>query len=528
MENAKIPTCAKHNAEGCLLFVHGASRGNPGHAAIGAVIKARANNKVSVVWRGGKSIGKKTDNEAEFESLLFGMGQVLKGEYKHVMALSDSELLVKQFHGQYEVRSPELRSLLHRVKETSRQFCLFSFIHIPRSENTEADAEANHALDNAIPSDRLKEDSSCPVCFELFTPPVFQCPKGHLICQDCLDNLLGNSDNESCPECRTPYQGQRIPNVVADDLIKNWRGQSTMERSLATYKLSPKYKFPLHEGPHVNSAKVGEVNGGIYVDIMEIQVRSEIGGSIRGRTPLCQWLTIEKTNPKAVFAHPLSLGTYKLMNHASLATGIRKISQSSGKSLEVGDYVDIVETRVVSEDNRVRAKITNGLWMSLINTSDGFEWASAVPLGAYKVTRFASLCSELDWTGKNAQIVGELQVGDYVDIIETKVVAESKRVRAKTSMGLWMSLVNTDDRSVWAKPRDVESQETQDEEEARHLQSRTCGDCGHVFLHSRARDQHHKDCHQFSCQGNIHWSNSFLNFNHLVFQCVKLTYYLLF
>merc|ERR1712165_27222 len=100
------------------------------------------------------------------------------------------------------------------------------------------------------------------------------------------------------------------------------------------------------------------------------------------------------------------------MNHASLATGIRKISQSSGKSLEAGDYVDIVETRVVSEDNRVRAKITNGLWMSLINTSDGFEWASAVPLGAYKVTRFASLCSELDWTGKNAQIVGELQVGD--------------------------------------------------------------------------------------------------------------------
>ena len=140
--------------------------------------------------------------------------------------------------------------------------------------------------------------------------------------------------------------------------------------------------------------------------------------------------------------------------------------------------MDIVETKVVPEEDRVRAKTANGQWMSLINTSNGFEWASPVPLGAYKLKKVADLAVDFRITSPRST-TGPLQVGDIVEIIETKVVPEDKRVRAKISMGLWMSLVNTDDGSVWAKPRKiVEAEEAQQAEEARDLGAvqdwRTC------------------------------------------------------
>ena len=270
----KIPTCSVHKNEGCLLYVDSASRGNPGPAAVGSVIKAHLNNdKLSMVWHAGRSIGKRTNNEAEFEALLFGLEQAHKSKFPYVVAMSDSVMLVKQFHGQYEVGSPELVSLLERAKEASKKFCGFSLRYIPSTDNMEADAQANKILDKAMPSGRLEEDSSCPVCFELFEPPVFQCPKGHLICKGCLENIFENSNNESCPECRTPYMGLKIPNVVADDRIKQWRSHNIMETPLATYKLS-KNHVDIRSKPLMSSAKVGRIEGGSYVDINEIKMVS--------------------------------------------------------------------------------------------------------------------------------------------------------------------------------------------------------------------------------------------------------------
>ena len=435
--------------DGCLLYVDGASRGNPGPAAVGAVIKARLSNEMfSVVWRAGRSIGKKTNNEAEYEALLFGLERVLKSEYKHVVAMSDSEVLVRQFKGQYRVENPDLRSLLQRVGEIARKLNSFSLRHIPRSDNTEADGEANEALDKGMPSGRLQEDSACPVCLDLFEPPVFQCPKGHLICRECLDNLLQKSDNETCPECRTPYQGLRIPNVVADDFIKQWRGQQTSERPLSTYELSKKFTFDLRHGPKLDSAKVGSLSGGSYVDIIELKVISE-SDRIRGRTPMNQWLTIKRTNPVEVLASPLPLGTYRVEKFAELSIALKMRSQKGGELL-AGDYVDIVETRVLPDDNRVRAKVANGKWMSLVDTSFPVhtKWAVPLPLGTYKLKRLAALGSGVN---KVSQTIGELQTGDYVDIIETRVVPEDQRVRAKIASGQWMSLVDTTDGKQWAK-----------------------------------------------------------------------------
>ena len=426
----QIPTCSVHKNEGCLLYVDGASRGNPGPAAVGAVIKASMdNNKLSVVWRAGRSIGKRTNNEAAFEALLFGLEQALKSEYKHVAAMSNSEVLVKQFHGQYEVKSPELTSLLKWVKENSKKLCGFSLRYIPKSDNTEAEAEAIKALDKGMPSGRLKEDSSCPVCLELFEPPVFQCPKGHLICMDCLENIFDNSNNESCPECRTPYLGQRIPNVVADDLIKQWRSQEVQETPLATYKLSTKFLFNIRTGPLMSSAKVDTIKGGSYVDINEIKVVPR-DNNVRGRLSSGNWINIQGLNPIEVQALPLPLGTYKIKSHIMpLWSDIRRSSVATGGLLP-GDYVDILETRVLTEDDRVRARTAGGKWISLLAPTTGYEWASPVPLGDYKVLKELCLSSSDDeGSGVRGILKTKLRVGDCVNIIETKVVLENKLVR---------------------------------------------------------------------------------------------------
>ena len=127
----KTPSCSLHKDEGCLLYINEACHGNTGHAAIGAVIKAHLNDKLSVVWRAGRSIGKKTKDEAGLEALLFGLERTQKSQYKHVTAVSDSEVLVKQYHEQHEVKSPELRSLLQRIKEVAKKLCGFSLRYDP-------------------------------------------------------------------------------------------------------------------------------------------------------------------------------------------------------------------------------------------------------------------------------------------------------------------------------------------------------------------------------------------------------------
>ena len=444
---AKMCSLSQHKVEDCLVYVDSACRENPGHAAVGAIIKAHPKGKLSVMWRASKSIGKKTKIEAEFEALLFGMERALQSQYKHVLVMSVSDVMVKQYYGHNEVPSAELGSLLQRAKDIAKQFCQFSLKHIPKSANTDANAEANRSLYSYVPSGRLQEDSSCPVCLELFEPPVFQCPNGHLICKECLDDLFRSNQNQSCPECRTPYGGMRIRCVVADDLIKQWRPQKMMERSLATYKLSPEHTFVLRESPQSNSS-VDTIKGGTYIDVNEIKVTSE-ENTIIGRTSSGNWIKLQPENQLEVLAVAIPLGTYEVSSEAVLSADVELKSVKTNEKLQPGDYVDIIETKVVTKDERVRAKTSSGKWMSLVNTTTGFKWASPLSLGTYKIKSSASLSLGAQI---GSGIIDQLSVGDYVDIVDTKVVPEDQRVRAKTANGKWMSLMNTTTRFEWASP----------------------------------------------------------------------------
>src|SRR5271165_3272370 len=124
--------------------IDGGSRGNPGAAAYGVVIR---NAKGEVIARLKKYIGRSTNNVAEYFGLIAALDYAENHGIRALHVLSDSELLVKQMRGRYKVRSEDLRPLFERAKKMSQSFEAFRIDHVYREQNSEADALANQAMD---------------------------------------------------------------------------------------------------------------------------------------------------------------------------------------------------------------------------------------------------------------------------------------------------------------------------------------------------------------------------------------------
>jgi ribonuclease HI len=124
--------------------IDGGSRGNPGPAAYGVVIR---DPKGEVVAKLKKYIGRMTNNVAEYYGLIAALDYMQSQGIKALRIESDSELLVKQMRGQYKVRSPELQPLFERARKMSQALESFRIDHVYREQNREADALANEAMD---------------------------------------------------------------------------------------------------------------------------------------------------------------------------------------------------------------------------------------------------------------------------------------------------------------------------------------------------------------------------------------------
>lgn len=124
--------------------IDGGSRGNPGPAAYGVVIR---DGKGEVVTRLKKYIGQNTNNVAEYFGLIAALDYAQTHGVRALRVESDSELLVKQMRGQYKVKSGDLRPLYERAKKMSQSFESFRVDHVFREQNREADALVNQALD---------------------------------------------------------------------------------------------------------------------------------------------------------------------------------------------------------------------------------------------------------------------------------------------------------------------------------------------------------------------------------------------
>src|SRR6202162_5600716 len=124
--------------------IDGGSRGNPGPASYGVVIR---DPRGEVVAKLKKYIGRMTNNVAEYYGLIAALDYAQSNGVRALRVESDSELLVQQMRGHYKVKSADLRPLFERAKKMSQTFESFRIDHVYREQNSEADALANEALD---------------------------------------------------------------------------------------------------------------------------------------------------------------------------------------------------------------------------------------------------------------------------------------------------------------------------------------------------------------------------------------------
>ena len=128
----------------CVVHVDGGARGNPGPAAIGAVIST-PDGEVST--RPPSRIGEATNNVAEYRALLLGLERARELGATEVELVNDSELVARQVQGAYKVKHPGLRPLYDQAMEALRGFERWSVRSVPRAQNAHADQLVNAALD---------------------------------------------------------------------------------------------------------------------------------------------------------------------------------------------------------------------------------------------------------------------------------------------------------------------------------------------------------------------------------------------
>jgi ribonuclease HI len=128
------------------LYTDGASRGNPGPAAIAYAIYDQTGQ---LIEKGAKCIGRHTNNEAEYEAVLWGLQKVTERRCTSVKAFSDSELVVRQVNGVYKTKDRRMEIFANRVRKYKDIFGAFELASVPRENpRTElVDGLVNEALD---------------------------------------------------------------------------------------------------------------------------------------------------------------------------------------------------------------------------------------------------------------------------------------------------------------------------------------------------------------------------------------------
>ncbi|TVU04472.1 hypothetical protein EJB05_47582 [Eragrostis curvula] len=128
----------------CILEFDGASKGNPGKAGAGAIIR-RLDGSVIAQLREGLGIA--TNNAAEYRALLLGLKYAAKKGFKYVRAQGDSKLVCNQVQDLWRTRNDNMSDLYKKVKELKGTFLSFQISHVLREFNSAADAQANFAVE---------------------------------------------------------------------------------------------------------------------------------------------------------------------------------------------------------------------------------------------------------------------------------------------------------------------------------------------------------------------------------------------
>ncbi len=129
-----------------VMFTDGGSRGNPGPAGIGVYIQ-------TLEKKYGECIGIRTNNDAEYEALIFGLKKLkqllgnVPAKQATISCFLDSELVVKQLGHEYKLKEPRIQQYFLEIWNLMLEFEKVTFTHVLREKNKIADALVNEALD---------------------------------------------------------------------------------------------------------------------------------------------------------------------------------------------------------------------------------------------------------------------------------------------------------------------------------------------------------------------------------------------
>ena len=145
-ENAKEQALAKYKIRPNELYIlqfDGASKSNPGNAGAGYVIY---NAKREKMYSNYMNLGIKTNNQAEYSGMIYGLKSAQNLGIKTLEVAGDSQLIIYQMTGKYQVKNEALKPYHKEAKALEKGFEKISYNWIPREQNSEADALSNQGV----------------------------------------------------------------------------------------------------------------------------------------------------------------------------------------------------------------------------------------------------------------------------------------------------------------------------------------------------------------------------------------------
>jgi ribonuclease HI len=130
-----------------VVYTDGGARGNPGPAAIGAVVLDPSSDPPEVVATVSECIGVATNNVAEYRAVIEGLKAAQAVGARRVVLRADSQLVIRQLEGRYRVKQAHLRPLFDEARALLEGFPEVELTHVRREDNVDADALVNAALD---------------------------------------------------------------------------------------------------------------------------------------------------------------------------------------------------------------------------------------------------------------------------------------------------------------------------------------------------------------------------------------------
>ena len=181
-----------------VIEADGGSRGNPGVAGYGALVRDPVTGRV--LWEGAAPLGKESNNVAEYSGLIAGLKAVLRIDAgADVEARLDSKLVVEQMAGRWKIKHPDMRMLALEARDLAAQISAaggsVSFTWIPREQNKDADALSNDGMDGRTIDRMLGEGGAGG---ETGGDPVDE------VVDEVVDELI---DPEPSPAATGPWQG---------------------------------------------------------------------------------------------------------------------------------------------------------------------------------------------------------------------------------------------------------------------------------------------------------------------------------